>query len=316
MQTVVMAPESLLLDRDLLATAKLLWLLLQLEPEARNPGLLAARSGLNPKTVARGLAQLEGRAFPATGRKAGMPAPLLLDRRLSSRARLLYGLLQFTPGFRREAGQCTLASLTPLTGWTRNPVRSAIGLLQETGWLELSQRNCHSPIRFHLRNPVAERQERATNMARRRLKKAEFKGEAIMREYLSLLIDSDQFEDNASPGFLVNPYTGEEMQFDRFYPPDVAFEFNGAQHFGPTARYPDEEKARRQMGRDYIKMGICISRSIRLVVLLAEDLSLDGIRRKVDGLLPLRDLTGQERLINYLERVARNYRSEARKQSE
>lgn len=41
--------------------------------------------------------------------------------------------------------------------------------------------------------------------AQLRLQESEFRGEAIMKEYLSLLIDSDEFEDNARPGFLVNP---------------------------------------------------------------------------------------------------------------
>lgn len=56
-----------------------------------------------------------------------------------------------------------------------------------------------------------------------------------MREYLSLMIDSGEFEDNAAPGFLVNPLTDERLQFDRFYPPGVAFEFNGPQHYGATS---------------------------------------------------------------------------------
>lgn len=72
-----------------------------------------------------------------------------------------------------------------------------------------------------------------------------------MREYLSLLVDSDHFEDNATPGFLVNPLSGEELQYDRFYPPRVAFEFNnGPQHDGPTALYASGRDIRRLRARD------------------------------------------------------------------
>lgn len=147
---------------------------------------------------------------------------------------------------------------------------------------------------------------------RRRLDEASFVGEALMREYLSLIGDSDEYDDNATPGFLVNPFTGEEMQFDRYYQPRVAFEFNGPQHYGPTARYSKEADIRKQQGRDYIKIGISATRGIRLVVVHPEDLTLEVMRQKVDGLLPLRNLDGHEPLIAYLESVSRAYRRKAR----
>lgn len=80
-----------------------------------------------------------------------------------------------------------------------------------------------------------------------------------------------------------------------------------------TARYANEAESWKQQGRDFIKMGICAARSISLLVLHPEDLTLALIRQKVAGLLPLRNLDGHEPLIAYLEAVSRAYRRKARK---
>jgi hypothetical protein len=165
---------------------------------------------------------------------------------------------------------------------------------------------------FTLRNPGLERQEAEVEQAMQRLNEAPFDGEALMREYLSLIVASDQFEDNATPGFLVNPFTGEELEFDRYYPPGVAFEFQGAQHFGPTARFPDERKARNLRGRDVVKLGLCAARGIALVEVLPTDLTLKRMLAKVGSLLPLRRLDGHELLIACLEANSRTYRRNAR----
>src|SRR5690606_12471297 len=114
-----------------------------------------------------------------------------------------------------------------------------------------------------------------------------------MREYLSLLIDSDEYEDNAAPGFLVNPLTEERLQLDRYYPPGVAFEFNGPQHYGPTEHYTAEEAVKQRV-RDLIKAGICAGRGIQLKIVHAEDLSLSKMKKIVGHLLPLRDLRRSE----------------------
>ena len=98
----------------------------------------------------------------------------------------------------------------------------------------------------------------------REILRAEFKGEAPMKEALSLLVDSRVFLDNASPSFLVNPDTGEKLEFDRYYPKDdVVFEFDGAQHYVATERY-DEEAVRKQRLRDAAKRDICAESGIRL----------------------------------------------------
>lgn len=327
-ETVVQVPVSLMLDPSLPPSAKLVWMALRL-PADSNPArvsLLMARTGLTRKTIGKGLSQLADAGWYATvagehtgaidrapaGARVPIPASLLSDHRVGVQGRLLYGCLQLTAQFTDPAGQITYTCLSGLTGTSLHTVRRAVRELAETGWLLITQRNQLAPIQFSLCNARAAHGKIEVEGAQRRLEAATFRGEALMREYLSLLVDSDQFEDDAAPGFLVNPLTGERMQLDRFYPPDVAYEFNGPQHYGATDLF-SREQAAQQRARDYMKLGICLTRGISLVVIHAEDLSLQTIRRKVGHLLPQRDLHGHEHLIAYLESVSRRYRLAARR---
>lgn len=286
-----------------------------------SPGLLQARSGLTRHTVLRGLARLQAAGWHPSARTtpngpsprgwASVPSDLLLDRRLGIQAKLLYGALQLTTGFRNQAGQFTYAALIELTGLSPNTLKRAVRTLQQCGWLQTAQKNKFCPAQFTLRNPAAEQREAEVGDATRRLDRARFLGEALMREYLSVLADTDEFDDDATTGFLVNPFTGEKLQLDRYYPPGVAFEFNGAQHYERTELHANEAEFRKQRARDYLKAGICNERGIRLVVVHAEDLTLESMRQKVAGLLPLRSLDHHQPLIKYLEKVGRNYRKQA-----
>ncbi len=310
----VHVPTKLLLDQQLPTTAKLTAMVMQL-PAARDrsPRTLQALTGLSRHTVLRALAHLHagGWLTPAPGPSPSplttVPADLLTDQRLGAREKLLYVRLRLA----QPLGPTSYRTLAALTGLSLNPAKQAIRLLAETGWLHVSQRHQHAPLELALRNPLAQHRASSIAAVRRRLNNAVNKGEALMREFLSLLIASEEFEDDASPGFLINPYTGEEMQLDRYYPPHVAFEYQGAQHFTTTERFPSEEDLRKQQARDYIKRGICEARSIHLITIQAEDLSLEIIRQKVTGLLPLRSLEGQEDLIRFLERAGKAYREKA-----
>ena len=57
---------------------------------------------------------------------------------------------------------------------------------------------------------------------------------------------------------------------------------------------------------------ICAARGIHLAVIHPEDLTLERMRQKVKGHLPLRDLAGHEAVVAYLEKTSRDYRRKAR----
>lgn len=320
---MVEVPADLLRDPAVSPHAKLIWLFLRRSGSAR-PSQLIVGAGMAPHTVRRCLAQLTaaGWAAPAPGGGAQacvphtsghllqIPAELLASG-AGVHSRLLYGLLQLLPG------QFTYRELEQLAGVRRHTITRAVADLVRTGFLATKQQHQHAPFEFELllpQAPPAPKPGAGLGGARRRIELAPHKGEQIMREWLSLLVDSRQFEDGAYFGWLINPLTGEQLQLDRFYShpaPGVGFEFNGRQHDGPTELFPSEEGARQQRARDLMKIGLCCLKGIPVVIVQIDDLSLEGMRRKVGALLPLRDLSGQDRLIRFLQQKSQNHRENA-----
>lgn len=308
---------ALLLDKRLRKSTKLVAMLLQLQLSGK-PTLsyFHKRSGLGRSTVLYALRQLDENPWvksldPPRGAVAAMPRALLLEKSLGISARLLYGILQLLPRYRASGGEFTYREIHQLTGMCASTVVRALTSLQALGWIQVRQAHKYAPVQFTLLNPDMERQKKYLAQMERRIDEAPYRGEALMREYLSLVVDSDEYEDNANPGFLVNPYTNEKVEFDRYYPPGVAFEFNGPQHYKPTALYPDEAAVQRQIIRDLVKIGICQKRGIALRIVHPRDLQLDKMKEMVKGILPLRDLEGHELAIQYLERISRSYRQKA-----
>lgn len=308
----VLIPREILFHRSLSPSPKLAWAARQLTDDRKE---LLQLTGLSRDGLSRADQQLRAhglhRPQPIGINRAGcatLPIALLGTRSITGQAKIFYAAVQCLPGFRGRSVTTTWADLRSLTDMCLNTLRRAITVLVAHGWLSVHRPGLKGAFELTLHNPQADRIRRSIAAADRRLQRAQYLGEALMREFLTLLVDCDEFEDDASPGFLINPYTNEEMQFDRFYPPSVAFEFNGPQHYGPTRLFPDAEEARRQQARDLIKLGICAARGIRLVVIHAEDLTLEGMRRKVEGLLPLRCLDGMEEFIAYLEVRSAQYR--------
>lgn len=302
----IQVPVSLLLDPDQTASAKVVWMALRLQPDA-GPAKLETLTGLCRHTVLRGMRQVQACNRKQGGARVNVPAALLAERAVGAQAKVLYGLLQFTPDCRGQAGQFTYPTLRSFTHLGPNTLKRAIADLVDGKWIRLSQKNRLNPIHFTLGSPELARSREEASAADRRLKRAKHSGEAIMQEYLSMLIDSDQFTDNARPGFLINPITNERLELDRFYPPaEVAFEFHGAQHDRATGKY-SQAQVEAQRLRDLIKAGICVYQGIRLVIVRAKDLSVHRMIKKIGQGMPLKDLTGQEPLIDLLEEASTVY---------
>lgn len=313
MAELVRVPKGLLCSPVLSPPARLVWMAAAGLGETVGVSRLGGATGLARNTVRRALADLAAAGWPTSAAGAPpepsvpVPVDLLVNSRLGLRARLLYGYLLLLPGFSQPSGWFRYAELATLAGMDVKTVRQGVFDLAEEEWIRVEQARRLDPVYFELTFPGRERALTTLSMAERRLEKPGPYGEKLMREYLSLLVDLDQFEDNATPGWLVNPRTQERLQLDRFYPPGVGFEFNGVQHYRETERYSSEQ-VRSQQERDYIKLGICAVRGVTLVVVHPEDLTLAGMRQKVGSLLPLRDLTDDGLLISYLEDERERYR--------
>lgn len=309
---------SLLVDVNLTPAAKVLWLAMRADsgPVARSE--LADGSGLTLPTIRYSLAQLAAAGWYLLPKGAidrhpsaatvVIPTNLLQDRRVRPGAKLLFGILQTLPTFRDDSGEFAYRSLSNVACISVITARQCVHELDRTGWIQASQAHKQAPVRFTLRISELDQGGSEVAKAKRRLEEADFRGEAIMREYLTLLIDSDEYEDNARPGFLVNPLTDERMELDRYYPPVVAFEFNGPQHYHTTQRFSSQQSLVMQQARDLMKGGLCAQRNIRFVVIEPKDLRLETIRQAIGASLPLRDLRDHAELVRFLERVSRTYR--------
>ncbi len=330
----VQVPLALLRTRELTPAAKLLWVVCHLDTmrnrkRSHAPTHLARRTGLARSTVYKAFAQLvrtswgamyrertSGKRRLQTRRPSGTSSKVvripvdLADSRgsVDSQAIVCFGLLQGLPEFNGRTGQFKWAELAAATRLHVKTVKRAVHSLVQAGWVGVQQKNRLAPIRFILQHA----DEAWRRGAQARLQWSSYGGQALMLEYLSLIVDSREFVDDAAAGFLINPRTQQLLQFDRFYPLHrVAFEFNGRQHYEPTELYSKQQVA-VQRARDATKRTICASQGIKIVVVHAEDLSLEGMLRKVGDLLPLRDLSGYPRTIRHLDNAAGRYMRAAR----
>lgn len=293
------APLRFLLAPGFTPSAKVLWLALQAQAHLPTLTQLASTTGLTIPTIRKNLALLQDLGHYAaqpSDRTTAIPPRLLAEPRVRPQAKLLYGILQTLP-----TTEFTYATLGPQANLSAKTTKQLVHELTQTGWITTTQRNQMAPIAFTLCNPEIDRSANEVAQAERRLIRTNYAGEAIMHLYLSLLIDSDEFEENARPGWLINPLTNETMELDRYYAPIIAFEYNGPQHYRTTKQYPSAEDLAMQRARDLMKEGHCARRGVRFVVVTRRDLTLETMKRKVGTLLPLRDLRGHEALLNLLE---------------
>lgn len=149
---------------------------------------------------------------------------------------------------------------------------------------------------------------------KQRIESSTFKGEAIAREWVIRLVVGRTYQINAQPLFLVNPLTSQPLHYDLYFPPDVAFEFNGPQHYGPTEKFPDAQAAAMRKVLDTLKLGLSVQHGVRLVIIRPEDLTLERMRAKIEGLLPLREVEEDDPVIQHLTKVSNAYIKQCRRE--
>lgn len=120
----------------------------------------------------------------------------------------------------RDGTSPSIGELARASRCTRKTLGLLLKPLQAAGLVSVVQ--SESDRRVHLVMLIGSVEERNQNLiqtivrrinqARKRVQeegRKESIGEALMKEWLSLLIAADLFTDNARPGFLVSPLTGE-----------------------------------------------------------------------------------------------------------
>jgi len=242
--------------------------------------------------------------------KVNIPVDLITATHLNPQTRVIYGTLQTLPKYNNSRVYYTYTKIAELLHLNVKTVRRALFKLRDEEWLDIQTMIKTKNKHIYIGNPVSIKRKKAEH----NLSRAKFYGEALMREALNLVLDWDNGVDNATPDYLKNPYTHEQMHFDRHYEKhNVAFEFNGEQHYRATKRY-NQSAVAKQKRLDRIKQKICAERNITLLIFRREDLSLTKIVEKIKQDIPwapLRDLTGYGDLIKFLERKMTNYREKS-----
>ncbi len=228
-----------------------------------------------------------------------LPETLLSDKGISPLAKYLYVVTQI--------GQpVSVAALSKLSGISRPTVSRLCKQLAKQGWIYNVRKGSISTPVPAIPNAV---QEQMSTELYAGLSAAPLKGEYLLRKWLEYLILSTDYIDNARPSFLQNPVTGERLEYDRFYPCGVAFEYMGAQHYGPTEAFPDVAQFRETRVRDVIKRGLSEENGITLVYITSDDLTLQAMLKKIPEGLPRRQVDPKGPYVKALEQASAEYRA-------
>lgn len=237
------------------------------------------------------------------GKSVAVPLRLILNRSLQPLAKLLYAWLVQQP-----IGPRTQDELAAVLGVSaRLAISRALTQLRADGWLHITPvagKRIYQPHDSHL----LARQDKAA-LFQELVQRTRPRGEFIMKLMLDELVTDEMFQDNARPGFLRSPQTGERMEFDRWYTEaKVAIEFNGIQHYRATKDF-SEQQVRDQRTRDLAKEALATRKGIRLIILRGRDLTFDRLKAKLQGLLPLRELRTEDPVVQLLTAEGRQYGS-------
>lgn len=232
-----------------------------------------------------------------------IPADLPCDTRLSPLARYLYLMIHLKrPG--------SVSELSRISGISRQVVRQQCKALAEAGWVT-------TPAKPSRRAIVATAPRATQDALALRLKNDRWEsahaGEFLMKAWLDLLVDSDDFVDNSRPSFLANPISGQLLEYDRYYREGVAFEYNGRQHYETTSQFRDETDLQTVQIRDQIKAGLSQKNGIALVEVTEGDLTLGGMREKIPDVLPVRFIDEDGPYVRMLTRLSEEYTSNCRR---
>lgn len=229
--------------------------------------------------------------------RVSIPADLVLDKSLDPIAKYLYLII-------RLKKPKSVKELAEIAGTYRNGASKQCKTLEAAGWIIMPDKPGMEPF-------IATAPRRVQNAMASRLKDKRWAsrhtGEFLMKAWLDLLVDSDNFLDNCRPSFLVNPTTQELMEYDRLYEEGVAFEYNGRQHYTPTERFSDVDKIQQLQLRDQLKAGISQEHGIEFIEIIESDLNLENMLTSIPDMLPLRPIDTNGTYVRGLARLSEEY---------
>lgn len=229
--------------------------------------------------------------------------PYLVDNpNLSGNAKVLY-LLSF------EKAPDSIMELSRLSQLSRPTVHEAVRCLVKHGWMKLERtKGCLVPI---LSAPRTVQMELAGRLRDFRAM-ARLAGEFLMKALLDFEMVPVPSMSNARPAFLHTEETKDRLEYDLHVPPRHSWEYQGSQHFQRTSFTGDDTLEDIQR-RDQIKAEISRKRGIICTQIFEEDLSIDGVLRKMPKSIKLLRFDREGPYAVMLSNLCEEYISSARK---
>ena len=205
---------------------------------------------------------------------------ILKDPRLHRTTKLVYlGM--------RAHQKTTIKGYAALLGLPYSTVLRAVKELNSFGWVYYFRRAGEKskiwvpwmplPLERHL----AVEAEKLVDMA-------PYRGEKLLKIVLDIIVDDDDFVDNARPDWTALGPGDISVEFDRFYREHlVAIEFHGRQHYQEVVFATGKSDLQKQLQLDGRKALACLRQGVTLVEIADIELSYEKIAMKLEGLLPL-----------------------------
>jgi hypothetical protein len=185
----------------------------------------------------------------------------------------------------------------------------AVKKLAVTGWMKPADRRGHLLPIVAIPEPV---QLRLANELRSLYDLAPYRGEFLMKYYLTMRIHSCDFVENAHPEFLINPLTGARLEYDMFYRAAcVAYEFNGPQHLGEVIHSTDEQAVKEQLMRDAFKRTLSTQHHISLIEVNASTVTPNELEKLIPPDVPRRPIDPDGMLHKTLVKLATDHANKA-----
>lgn len=223
------------------------------------------------------------------------------DRRLKSLDCRVHALVY-------DRAPWTIRELATTLDSSVETARQSVARLERAGWvfthLKPGQRRGRlvygsMPPEVELRVAAALTQRRTSVL---------YFSEWFMRCLLDFLVADPVCFDNAHPDWLITP-KGIRLQLDRWYVnANVAFEFQGPQHFQKGDRFVEtDDELSRRLQHDGEKLRLCTLQGVELIEVRGLDLGFEVFQELIRGKLPLIPVRSTGHLARQLLGMSRQY---------
>lgn len=202
----------------------------------------------------------------------------------------------------------SMAQLATHVGRPRQTMSGSVSRLIDAGWVYIHMNPGRTRGGLLVPWMPLQVEEKLVVLLARRRASVQFFGEWLMKNLLDLSLQHLPYYDNSHPEWLITP-TGRRLQLDRWlYDHNVAFEFQGIQHFEKDNEFVrTDHDLSRQYEHDGEKIRLCSLNKVHLVEVTAADLDYLRFRSKLEGLLPLAPVYDSGPLLREVTGMCKRY---------